>query len=141
MNKRAEEGEGPIYYNVIFFVLLAIAFGGYLFYISNQANGAAAWEDYYAKEIVRMINYARPGDNIAIDVQKATEIARKNNVPSFSEIFSFDNINNEVCVKLSLRKKSCYAYFNNVDIIDSEIKLGVPTNILTFNVVGVQKQT
>ncbi|MDO8459809.1 MAG: hypothetical protein Q7S74_01745 [Nanoarchaeota archaeon] len=146
MNKQASLNE-IIMQTTIYIILVVIFFIGAFLFISSQMNGAAVWEDYYSKEISTIINAAQPGDTVKLDVYKATEIAKKNNIPSFSEIFTFDNAKNKVCVKLSLGRKTCYSFFNDVDIKDPEIKLGQfkedgsPINILNFALTESQRQT
>ena len=137
MNRKASE---TLWDNAIYFILAVIFFSGLMYYILNQKNGASIWEDYYAKEISRVINLAKPGDVITLDIHKATEIAQKNKLSSNSEIFTFDNKNNEICVKLSLGRKKCYSYFNNVDIINQRIEFGVPINILKFDIWEKQNE-
>jgi len=123
---------------LVYLILLVIFISLEFVYINNQLNGAATWSDYYAKELSGLVNQAIPGDQIEIDIHQATKIAKNNNLNSFSEIFSFNNLENQICVKLS-SKKTCYFYFNEVDIIDSQISLGKPVNKLSFKVVTAQK--
>jgi hypothetical protein len=144
INKKGSEGE--IAFDYIIYTVLLVVFALSMFMVvNNYKSGGAVWEDFYAKEIVKVINNARVGDEITLDVHKATEIAKENE-QSFSLIFSFDNQKNEVCVKLGSRK-SCYKYFNEVDIIEPQIILAVPSktenkyvNVLRFNVSEVQKK-
>ena len=115
MNKKAKVGD-IVMDNVIYLILLIIFFVGMLAFVNSKMNGAAVWEDYYAKEIVKIIDVSKPGDEIVLDVHKATEIAAKNKIANFEKIFSFDNQKNEVCVQLSLGRASCYSYFNKVNV-------------------------
>ncbi len=137
MNKQA--AENTISSTVIYLVIAMIFLAGMLLFIRSQANGAAIWEQYYSKEITKLINLAKPGDNISIDVQKAAQIAKSNDVQTFSEIFSFDNLQNTVCVKLSPGKKTCEAYFNDVIIISPDLELIPENNILTFTISEPKK--
>jgi hypothetical protein len=123
--------------NVIFLIILIVFFGAMLYFALNQASGGAIWADFYSKEIVRQINFARPGDAISLDIQKATEIAQAKGQTTFSSIFEFNNAENEVCVSLSPNRKTCFSYFNQVDIINPKIKLGLGSpykNTLTFEI-------
>lgn len=129
MNKEANLKANVIY------IILAVAFIAVMFaFIWDQMGGASVWADYYSKEISRVVNSASPGQTITLDVHKATEIAYSNNIRDFKEVFQFDNTQNQICVKLSQGRKSCYYYFNNVDITESKIVLGKPTNALTFKI-------
>jgi hypothetical protein len=134
-----ETGTEVLWNNIIYIILLILFLAPAMFFLWNQMNGAAIWSDFYAKELSKVINSAEPGDEITLNVHKATEIAQKNGVQSFSEIFTFKNPENQVCVKLSPNKRTCYTFFNDVDIINSQIKLGTPDNILTFEISEVQK--
>ena len=126
--------------NVIYIILLLIFVTIIFLVINQQRNGAKVWEDYYAKETSKLINSAQEGDEITLDIHQATIIAQKNELPSFSKTFTFDNANNELCVSLSLGKKTCYSYFNNVKV-DREIKLGVPNNIMILKISKKQNES
>ena len=138
MNRRGER-DGVLMANIMYIIVFVIFLGLMYSFVSSQREGASIWEDYYAKEICKIIDFAKPGDSITLDVHKATEIAKKNELRSFSEIFMIDNAENEVCVKLSRGRMSCYSYFNDVDIINLGIKLGVPGNVLNLNIIETQK--
>lgn len=133
MNKRALSE--VLWNNVLYLIILIFFIIGIFMFISDQWNGAAIREDYYAKEIVRIINLAEPGDVVTLNVQKATEIGKKNNV-DFNDMFRIDNEHKEICVRLSSSRRTCYSYFNDVSIDKSEVRLGVPENILYFEVRG-----
>ncbi len=136
MNRKATVGD-IVMDNIVYLIILIIFFVGMLAFVYSKMNGAAVWEDYYAKEIVKVIDLSKPGDEIVLDVHKATEIAQKNKV-DFESIFKFDNIKNEVCVKLSAGRASCYGYFNNVDVAITSgnklIFLAEPVNRLHISI-------
>ncbi|MBU0466549.1 MAG: hypothetical protein KJ718_06475 [Nanoarchaeota archaeon] len=124
--------------NLIYLILAAVFIALMLYYIFSQANAANFWSQYYVKELSKITNLAQPGDEITLDIHRATIIATKNKIPSFSEIFSFNNPDNEICVKLSPGRKNCYHHFNNVDITNEKIQLAAgpkaDTNLLTFEI-------
>ena len=125
MNKKGEQDIGGLLWdNIIYLILVALFVFGMFAFVQQQRNGAGIWEDYYAKEITKMIELSSAGDEIEINVQKGSEVAKENRV-SFSEIFVFDNVKNEICVKLNIGRKTCYFYNKDVDIINPELKLGV----------------
>lgn len=136
MNKKAIS---IVMTNLVYLILLVIVTMGMLFYIQSKQNNASIWAEYYVEELSKLVNFAKPGDIITFDVHKATEIAYKKQVSSRSEIFSFDNPNNEICVKLSVGRKTCYSYFNNVDVISKGIALG-PPNTLTIEITKTQDE-
>ncbi|MEK6800491.1 MAG: hypothetical protein AABY10_01455 [Nanoarchaeota archaeon] len=131
----SEENTTNLLYGYVIYLILLLMFTGMMFYfIRSEMNGASVWSDYYAKEIARQINLAEPNQKITINIQKATEIAKNNRITDFNSTFYFINDENKICVKIS-DGKTCYFYFNNVNIEDKEVELGVPENILVFKVV------
>jgi hypothetical protein len=140
MNKKAEEESmGTLMANVVFVILVALFFGGMSYYGNMQKNGAGIWADFYLKEIVKVADMAKPGDEVVLNVQNAVEIAVKNGV-GYEDIFDFDNAQNEICVKLSPSRHTCYKYFNNVDLVEMHVILGAPENLLVFKVAEKQKK-
>jgi len=115
MNKKARIGD-IMMDNVIYLILLIIFFAGMFTFVNSKTGGASFWEDYYAKEITRVVDSSMPGDIIYLDVQKATEIAQGNKITNFEDMFKFNNLENEVCVKLSRGRASCFNYFNDVSV-------------------------
>ncbi len=139
MNKKADFGDVLID-NLIYLILLVIFIAGVIAFIYSNMNGANVWGDYYVKQVVGIVDLAKPGDVIIIDVQKATEIAKKNKVFDFEEIFRFDNMKSEVCVKLSQGRINCFNFFNNVNVApDSSQKwvhLAEPVNRLHLQIIA-----
>ncbi len=118
------KGESDILKDVIIYLILLVIFVvGMIVYLNQQQEGAVVWEEYYVKEIVKVIDFSKAGDEYFLDVHRATEIAKKNYVGSFSDIFSVDNVNNEICVKLSRGRRTCFNYFNDVDVVNMELRL------------------
>src|SRR3989344_7093858 len=112
MNKKAGAGEN-LNFNIIYVMVCIIFLVGILVFINQYSNHASVWEDFYAKEISKVVNLASPGDSVTMDLHKGIAIALKNKV-SKDQIFYFNNLKKEVCVKLSLTQGStCYGYFNN----------------------------
>ena len=132
MNKKAEATElwGIITYLLFIAVFLSIMY----YYVASYKNGAAVWEDFYAKEISKVLNSAKPGDQISLDVDMAGNIARKNKIFDSKINFNFDNVKKEVCVKLNSGRKSCYSYFNDVEVIGWTVDPGMPVDILRINI-------
>ena len=114
MNKRAN----LVWDNAIYLILVVLFFAGMILFINQQRNGAGVWEDFYAKEISKAVNLAKPGDEIIIDIHKARVSAKKNNVQNFDAIVAFDNANQEVCVKLNLGRQMCQRYFPSFSSMD-----------------------
>lgn len=134
--KNSMNKQGSIFYDsAIYLVLLAFFAGGLFALIGMQEGGAAIWEQYYISQIVRVVNAAQPGDTIVLDMQKASEIAAKNDALNKETLIIFSSVEHEVCVKLSSStKKTCMFYFNDVLVTDVHFAQGVPGNVLSFNV-------
>tara|TARA_Y100000310_G_scaffold337105_1_gene423301 strand:- start:2506 stop:2925 length:420 start_codon:yes stop_codon:yes gene_type:complete len=120
---------------VIYLIIVVLFFLGMFFFVQSQLNGASIWEDFYAKDIVKVINGVDSGTEIERDVHKATEIAQSNDLLTYSEIFTYDNKENDFCVKLGKGRKTCYKWFNDVNIVELDLKLASPDkNILVLRV-------
>jgi hypothetical protein len=130
--KIGKTGASDILHSTIAFIFILLLFTfGMWYYIYQQKSGASVWEDYYAKQVTVVMNSAKPGDVIVLDVHKATEIAQKSGV-TFGLLFSISD--QETCVKLSQGRKTCYSFFNKVDA-EIELKTGVPGNVLEIRVL------
>ncbi|MFH1425147.1 MAG: hypothetical protein ABIG28_00240 [archaeon] len=138
MNKKASLGE-TLWNNTIYLIILMIFVVTIITYVWLQMNGAAIWSQYYSKEFTKVINFAKPGDEIALDIHKATKVAIDNDVP-FEDIFKFDNSKNKLCIKLSPNRKTCYSYFNQVNIVEDEVRPTLKTNILTLKITEKQDE-
>ena len=134
MNKRGESEFSLMYVYIPYLVILAAFMILLYFSIGHYLSGAAVSEDYYAKEIVKVINLAEPGDVIELNVHKGTEIALKNKVTAYSDLFRIDNKNKEVCVRFFEQGRTCYSFFNDVFIDNWRLELGIPENVLYFEV-------
>lgn len=135
MNRRGEETFSEMLLdNVIYIILVVAFFVGCIYFIDSRASGGVVWEDFYAKELAGVIDYARVGDKYSIDVQKATEVSFSNGQKDFEQMFVFDNLKNEVCVKLSNGGRTCFSYFSDVDVTNIDVVKGKPVNILVFEI-------
>ena len=147
MNKKAAIGD-IIMDNILFLIIVAIFLVFMLYIVLQYQSSAVVWEKFYTGEITKVIDFSIPGDSVCLNVHKATEIAKSNNVLSDSEIFTINNAQKEICTKLSKGQQTCLNYFNDVDTIDWKLKLsegkdssGASTiNILCFNIVKTQKK-
>jgi hypothetical protein len=123
--------------NVIYVILALFFVVAMVVFIWSKSNGANVWQDYYAKEIVKVINSGKPGDYIVINVQQGTKIAARSGLNVYSAtLFNFDSKNNKVCLKLTKGSQTCYSYFNDVAISNISMEWGVPENMLHFSIVA-----
>ena len=139
MNKR---GTGEILTNNLIYIILFLVFFMLMFYfVVGFQDGSSVWEEFYAKEIVKIVNEAEPGTEIYLDVTALTKIAFKHG-KSRNEIITFNNLQNSVIVSLTSKSGTSFNFFNDVDIVEPSIKLisgGKETNRLYFKVMERQR--
>ncbi|PIN92998.1 hypothetical protein COU54_04570 [Candidatus Pacearchaeota archaeon CG10_big_fil_rev_8_21_14_0_10_31_24] len=136
MNKRGAEILTVTVILIIFLVVLSLS--GLLYSSIHLKNGSFFWEDYYAKEISKVIDLASPGDELTIDVQNAMVLAHKNGLKNLNNIVRFDGANNEVIVRLGENKETRFEYFNDVSIVNPRIEFADDgeNNVLKFSLVS-----
>ena len=111
------EADSPIFGTVIFTILNLAFFILLLAFVWRSANGAAVYEEIYAKQIALAIDKSKPGTQIVINVDKGLQIADKNKQPR-GEIFKIDSDKSRVIVSLSEGKGGYeMSYFNGYNVI------------------------
>jgi len=136
MNKRGNVGDNPLMNNTMYFIIFIVFLSLSAGFIYSQKDGVLVWEDFYAKEIARVVDVSSPGTEVFLDVTKATEIAKKKG-QNFDSIFSFDNENNRVIVSLRSGSGKSFGFFNNVNVSEWRLDLvsgGAETNRLYFKI-------
>ena len=145
INKRGDVGDNLLELNVVYLILFLFFLAPTLIFVNSQREGAALLEDFYAKEIARIIDISKPETEAHIDVTKGIEIAKKRGLKEGKEAFNFNNVNNEVVVKLRQQGGTALKFFNNVDVINWEIKETKlneeekTTYLLYFTIIEAQK--
>ena len=99
--------------NVIFIILNILFLAILILFLFRQGQGAILLEQSYAKQIALLIDSAKPGMTMILDMGKAKDLAEKNGI-EFKDIVI--NANNIITVKLSDKGGYSYSYFNNVDV-------------------------
>ncbi len=125
--KRARNRKGMtlLLENITFIILNLIFIGILVAFLLTRANTASILEEKYAKEIALMLDSARPGMEIILNMTDAFLAAEKN--------LGKNNVNNLVTisgnivnVNLGTPRGYSYSFFNNVNIanyyIDKENK-------------------
>ena len=133
MNKKAEIGES-MFNNIIYIVLVLLVFSLNYASLSIHKNGAAVWQEYYSNEIVKAIELSKPGDQIILDVQSGVLIAGKSSYQDFKNMFSFNDNSREICSQFSHVGKTCYYYFNNVEIDNMNVNVNSDNSLLIINI-------
>jgi hypothetical protein len=112
--------------NLVFFVIL-------LTFVYNAGSRAFVYEESYAKQIVSIIDNAKPGMNILLDVGKGLEVGKKNGI-DVNNTFRVDDNENKIMVRLSSNGYS-YKYFSDYDV-----KLSLQDNLLLISIGGKNLQ-
>lgn len=101
----------------IVFVVLNIAFLGLMvLFIYLKSTAVGLTEDITAKQIALLIDAAKPGAEITINIADAVGFAQKNGI-SENEAIKIDNENNLVIVKLNEKAPYSYSFFNDAEVI------------------------
>lgn len=135
MNKRASIVMDNLIHIIIFALFFSIMFWG----INSYSDGGFLLEDIYAKEISRVINTAEPGMSFKIDISKIASVAFENG-KNFADIVYIDNVNNEVRVSSRLSSGTAYKFFNDVDVVNFEVKPASASSKTLFIFEVVEKQ-
>jgi len=98
--------------NVVFIILNLAFFSIIILFLFLKMGDAAPIEERYAKQIALLIDAARPGMLITLDISEAVEKAEDKSWPLEGIISIKDN-----CVTVKLRDDGFYTYsfFNDVD--------------------------
>lgn len=121
MDRKGEEGD-ILKSNVIYLILLVLFTIGMGVYVYAQMQGTAIWEEFYIKEIVKIINFGERNDSVCLNIHKLTALAKDNDV-SLNDIINIDNVKKRICIKTTPSHTTCLRFFNEVNIINYDIKL------------------
>jgi len=113
MFKKRNKKAAILMENVIFIILNVLFLTILILFLLRQGQGAVLLEQSYAKQIALLIDSAKPGMTIILDMGKAKELAEKKGL-EFKDIVI--HTNNVITVKLSEKGGYSYSYFNDVDV-------------------------
>lgn len=99
--------------NIVFIILNLIFLTILVLFIARQGEGAVILEESYAKEIALLIDSAKPGMVMQLDMEDAREVAEKNGI-DFDKIVKREK--NIITVKLTKDSGYSYSFFNDVDV-------------------------
>lgn len=109
INKR-----GNILTENIVFIILNIIFITILFlFIFRQGEGAVILEESYSKQIALLLDSAKPGMIIKLNMDKGINLAEKNKLNVDKLVTISENV---VTVKFSEKGGYSYSFFNDIDI-------------------------
>ena len=111
--RRKINRKGNILTENIVFIILNLIFLIILFlFLFKQGEGAIVLEESYAKQISLLIDGAKPGMIITLNMEKGINLAEKNKISK--DIVSIQN--NIVTVKLTDKGGYSYSFFNDVNL-------------------------
>tara|TARA_Y100000310_G_scaffold138173_1_gene137066 strand:- start:1854 stop:2336 length:483 start_codon:yes stop_codon:yes gene_type:complete len=134
-----------ILHGAIIFIILNIVFFASLFiFVGVKSTGSGTYEQIYAKQIALLIDQAKPGTEIDIDISRLYTIADKNKYyPSGTKgLVEIRPEKNEVNVKLTYQGEGySFKHFNGADIIWEEVSndislFGTSLHVLHIEVVA-----
>jgi hypothetical protein len=73
-----KKGDTLVLESVIFIVLNIFFVMGLLYFVSRSASGAVVYEEAYAKQIALLVDNARPGDTIVLNMENGVNVANEN---------------------------------------------------------------
>jgi hypothetical protein len=112
MNKQGSE---LLQENVIFIILNVTFFSVMLLFIYLQSSSVHILEQETAKRIALMIDVAKPGTTIELNLKKLMDKAEKDKV-NRNAVIKIDNDNNLIIVRGSKNSYYEYSYFNDIDV-------------------------
>ena len=128
-----------IYDTIVHTIIFVLFFSGTFWFVSSYTNGAAFWEDFYAKEIVALIDKAEPGMKFTIDVTPLAIVASRTGVP-VRDVVSFDNVHNKVVVRTRLGSGTSFSFFNDLDVVYSPVVSPSGSSVSTQLVFEVKEK-
>jgi hypothetical protein len=99
--------------NVVFIILNLVFLSIMVVFLMKQASGGAIMEETYAKQVALLVDSAKPGMIMQLNMQNAYKQAKQNNY-DFNKIFDFSD--HVVTVALDSKSSYSYHYFNDVNI-------------------------
>ncbi len=98
--------------NVVFIILNLIFLTILILFIYSKIGSESLLEEKYSKQIALLIDSAKPGMIIHLNMEDAINEAKKNN---FNENIVFVS-GNTITVKLREKGENSYSFFNDVDV-------------------------
>ncbi len=116
-NKKAEQGVGDdiLFPRVIFAIIAILFFTGLFFFVFRASSGALNYEKVYTKQIILLIEKAKPDSEIFIDFKQGFEIANKQN-KNLDDLVIVNNENKEIFVSLTNKGGYVMNYFTDYNI-------------------------
>lgn len=105
--------------NVTFFVVMLV-------FVNRAASGTVIYEQTYAKQIALLLDNAKPGTTVFLNIDKGVEIAKENKI-ALEKIVEINEKENRVKVALAGKGGYSFQYFSDVSV---EIKFSEDSLVL-----------
>ncbi len=99
--------------NIIFLVLNMLFFAILIAFIVQQSSGAALLEQTYSKKVALLVDQAKPGMIIKLNLEEGMNVAAKDKIAPTAILTVQDNF---IKVKLADGGGQEYHFFNDVDV-------------------------
>lgn len=119
MNKKGVT-DNLLFWYIAYTTFVIIPFVIILVWVVGFQDGAATWEDFYAKEIARIINTAEEGEIVYLDVTSGSATGFRRHVPK-QQMFRLDQEKKFVIVQFSQRSATQFYYLKNITIESIEL--------------------
>lgn len=108
-----KKGVDLIWELIMFVILNALFFGGMFIVVFRVCEGAAYYEQSYAKQIALLVDGSKPGTQILINADVMQKFIKDNKIP-LENVVSINN--NKIIVKLSPGDGYSFVYFSDYDV-------------------------
>ena len=98
----------------IYIVLAILLFVGIYFSVSRVGSQAGIYEQIYAKQIALVIDNARAGTEVGLDIGGMLDVAGENSFTG--NVINIDNEKSKVTVYLVEGRGYSFNYFNDADV-------------------------
>ena len=127
---RDKKGAGILAGTIIFILLNLVFFAALFYFIGVKSTGAGLHEQVYAKQIALLIDGAKPGTSIEVDISKLYETAEKKNYLPEKSLVEINSATKEVTVRLTNTGKGySFKHFNDAVIVWGEDSAAKKLNI------------
>lgn len=117
LNNWSKRADTPLYETIIFLVLNLVFVVVLLIFVWSSGGKAFVYEQIYAKQVALLIDNAKPGMTIFLDVTKIVEVANeKIKTVDLDKIVVINQEENKVIVDLSGQGGHSFQYFSDYDI-------------------------
>jgi hypothetical protein len=105
--------------NIVFIILNVLFLSVLVIFLIKQGSGAIVLEQAYSKQITMLIDSARPGMIIKLDMEKGRKLAEEKGI-DFNSVVKITG--NTVKVRLSEKGGYTYSFFNDVSVASSALR-------------------